>query len=274
MSSIDIKTLLEAGAHFGHKTSRWNPKMAPYIHSKRGGIHIIDLDQTVTRLETALNFIESVAASGKKVLFVGTKKHIAPTVQAAAEASGMPYVTQRWFGGMLTNFTTISERVKRLKQLNEELESGELNDSYNKREVLEFSEERDKLAKDFNGILEMDKVPGALFVSDVLTEKTAIREATRLGIPVIAIVDTNGDPGLIDYVIPANDDAVKAVKLIADAVSEAIKGGAKEYAHRAAQEQAAQEKAAQAAKAKSEAEAKKQAEQEQKAEEAKAKEEK
>lgn len=227
--NIDLKTLLEAGAHFGHKTSRWHPKMRPYIHSKRGGIHIIDLEQTSDLLAKASEFAASVAASGKQVLFVGTKKHIAPSVQAAAESAKMPYVTERWFGGMLTNFSTISERIKRLKQLNEQLESGELAESYNKREILEFSEERDKLARDFNGIAEMGKMPGALFVADVLGEKTAIREARRLHIPVIAIVDTNADPSLIDYVIPANDDAVKAVKLIADTIAEAVIGGAKEY---------------------------------------------
>ncbi|MEX0934578.1 MAG: 30S ribosomal protein S2 [Candidatus Saccharimonadales bacterium] len=226
---VDIKTLLEAGAHFGHKTSRWNPKMSKYIHSKRGGIHIIDLEQTLTQLEKSANFLNSVAASGKKILFVGTKKHIAPTIQEVAEKINMPYVTERWMGGMLTNFTTISERVKRLKQLNEELESGELSETYNKREILEFSEERDKLAQDFGGIMEMDGAPGAVFVSDVITEKTAIREAKRLKIPIVAIVDSNGDPTIVDYPIPANDDALKTIELITSVLTEAIAEGSAGY---------------------------------------------
>lgn len=234
MSKTDVKTLLEAGAHFGHKTSRWNPKMREFIHSKRGGIHIIDLLQTAEKLDLATNFAQSVAASGKQVLFVGTKKHISSTLQEAAESVEMPYVSERWLGGMLTNFSTISERVKRLKKLNEDLASGELSEKYNKREILEFEEERDKLAKDFQGISDMKKVPGALFVTDVITERTAIKEAKRLNIPVIGIVDTNGDPTDVDYVIPANDDAVKTVKLVSDAMSHAVAEGLKEYAKKPA----------------------------------------
>lgn len=230
MSKTDVKTLLEAGAHFGHKTSRWNPKMREYIHSQRGGIHIIDLLQTAEKLDQATNFAQSVTASGKQILFVGTKKHIAPTLQEAAKSVEMPYVSERWLGGMLTNFSTISERVKRLEKLNEDLASGELNEKYNKREILEFEEERDKLAKDFGGISEMKKLPGALFVTDVITERTAIKEAKRLNIPVIGIVDTNGNPGDVDYVIPANDDAVKTVKLISEAIAHAVDEGLKEYA--------------------------------------------
>ncbi len=243
MSKTDIKALLEAGAHFGHKTSRWNPKMRNFIHSKRGGIHIIDLVQTADLLEEAAKFAESVASSNKKVLFVGTKKHIAPTIKEAAESAGMPYVSERWLGGMLTNFSTISERIKRLKKLEEDLESGELSEKYNKREILEFQEERDKLAKDFQGISDMNKVPGALFVSDCITERTAIKEAARLGIPIIGIVDTNGDPSDIDYVIPANDDAVKTVKLVAEAIAEAVAKGAKKATKKPAPDEAEKKKA-------------------------------
>lgn len=230
MGKIDIKELLEAGAHFGHKSSRWNPGMEPYIHSKRGGIHIIDLEKTAEELEKAAKFATEVAASGKQVLFVGTKKHIAPSVKEAAENARMPYVIERWFGGMLTNFTTISSRVKYYKKLDKQLEDGELEEDYNKREVLEFREQRDKLASDFAGIADMEELPGALFITDVITEKTAVREAKRLNIPIIAIVDTNGDPSAVDYVIPANDDAVKTVKLIADTISEAVQHGIKNKA--------------------------------------------
>ncbi|MEX0668348.1 MAG: 30S ribosomal protein S2 [Candidatus Saccharimonadales bacterium] len=226
---VDIKTLLEAGAHFGHKTSRWNPKMEKYIHSKRGGIHIINLEQTKDQLEKSAKFLNSVAASGKQVLFVGTKKHIAPTIKEIAEKVNMPYVVERWMGGMLTNFATMSERIKRLKQLNEELESGELSETYNKREILEFSEERDKLAQDFGGIMEMDEAPAAIFISDVIIEKTAIREARRLKIPIVAIVDSNGDPTVVDYPIPANDDALKTIELITSVLADAIAEGVAEY---------------------------------------------
>ncbi len=228
-SKVDIKALLEAGAHFGHKTSRWNPKMEKFIHSKRGGIHIIDLEQTKDQLEKSANFLASVAASGKKVLFVGTKRHIAPTIEEAAKKVKMPYVTERWMGGMLTNFATMSDRVKRLKTLNEELDSGELAETYNKREILGFEEERDKLEQDFGGIADMEESPAAMFISDVVVEKTAIREAKRLNIPIVAIVDSNGDPSLIDYPIPANDDALKTVALITDVLVEAIAKGASEY---------------------------------------------
>lgn len=226
----DVKTLLEAGAHFGHRSSRWNPKMREFIYTKRGGIHIIDLLQTAERLDEASEFVESVAARGKGVLFTGTKKHIAPAVAESAESVGMPHVTKRWFGGILTNFETISQRIKYYKKLSEDLASGELEDTYNKREILEFEEKRDKLAESFAGIADMTEVPGALFVADVVTEKTAVAEANRLGIPVIGIVDTNADPSGIDYPIPANDDAVKTVALISNRMAEAVRSGADSYA--------------------------------------------
>lgn len=221
----EIKTLLEAGAHFGHRTSRWNPKMRDYIHSSRGGIHIIDLIQTAEKLREASEFAKKTAGEDKKILYVGTKKHTAPAVEEAAQKAGMPYVTQRWFGGILTNFDTISERVKYFKKISQQLESGELAETYNKREIAQYQEEKDKMEISFGGLVDMDKLPGALFVSDVVNEKTAVREANRLGIPVIAIVDSNGDPEPIDYVIPANDDAVKTVALIADGISEAVLAG-------------------------------------------------
>lgn len=225
----EVKTLLEAGAHFGHRTSRWNPKMRQYIHSSRGGIHIIDLVQTAEKLKEASEFAKKTAGEGKKVLYVGTKKHTAPAVEEAAQKAGMPYVTQRWFGGILTNFDTISERVKYFKKISQQLESGELAETYNKREISEYQEEKDKMAASFGGLVEMDKLPGALFVSDVVNEKTAVREANRLGIPVIAIVDSNGNPEPIDYVIPANDDAVKTVALVADGISEAVLVGVESF---------------------------------------------
>ncbi len=225
----DVKTLLEAGAHFGHKSSRWHPSMREFIYTKRGGIHIIDLVQTAERLESAEKFVEKAASGGKPVLFVGTKKHIAPVVSEAAESSGMPYVTNRWFGGILTNFETISKRIKYYKKLSTDLDSGELDDIYNKKEVLDFEEERDKLSLSFAGIADMTELPSAIFVADVMTEKTAVAEANRLRIPVIGIVDTNADPSNIDYPIPANDDAVKTVKLISECIADAVKSDVDSY---------------------------------------------
>lgn len=223
----DIKTLLEAGAHFGHRTSRWNPKMRPYIYTKRGGIHIIDLVQTADRMQEAASFAKTTAAGGKQILFVGTKKHISPVIKEVADGAGMPYVINRWFGGILTNFDTILRRIRYFKKLTQQLESGELNETYNKREITKFQEERDKMAVSFTGLANMEELPGALFISDVNNEKTAVREANRLGIPIIAVIDSNGDPTPVDYPIPANDDAVKTVSLIAGTIAEAAAAGAK-----------------------------------------------
>lgn len=225
----DIKSLLEAGAHFGHRSSRWDPRMRPFIYTKRGGIHIIDLIQTREHMDRAAGFARQVAADGKQILFVGTKKHIAPVVEEAAREASMPYVTERWFGGILTNFQTIHTRIKYFKKLSQQLESGELADTYNKREIAKFTEERDKMATSFTGLSDMEELPGALFVSDVVNEYTAIREANRLGIPIIAIVDTNGNPTPIDYPIPANDDAVKTVSLIARKIGSAIDAGVEDH---------------------------------------------
>lgn len=221
----DIKALFEAGAHFGHKTSRWHPKMAPYIHSKRQDSHIIDLVKTVEALDVALPFITKVVASGKKVLFVGTKKQIKDATKATAEAAGQPYVTERWIGGMLTNVTTITAQLKKLRDLEKRMASGDLEKRYNKLEVQRFQEEIDELNRKYGGIKDLSGRPGALFVTDVIADANAIREAKTLGIPVVAIVDTNANPDDVDYVIPANDDAIKSVQLLLDYVSAAIAEG-------------------------------------------------
>lgn len=225
VSPPDIKTLFEAGAHFGHRTSRWHPKMAPYIHSKRGGIHVIDLVKTQSALASALKFIEELAAEGKTILFVGTKRQAQPIVAEAAIECGMPYVNSRWLGGMLTNFETISKRVRRLGDLEKGMDSGELASKYSKLEVQRFAEEIEQLKINFEGVKNMEQLPSAVFVLDVHSESIAVREAKKLGLPVIGIVDTNTDPTTIDWPIPANDDAIKTLKLIAESMAEAIKAG-------------------------------------------------
>ncbi len=222
---VDVRELLKAGAHFGHKTAHWNPMMEPYIYGKRGGIYIIDLIQTAERLTEALRFIEKTAASGKQVLFVGTKRHIREVVRGSAEAAESPYITERWLGGTLTNFNTISGRVKHLKKLEEQDSTGELKENYNKREIGVIREEIAKLNVNFLGIKEMNSVPGAVFIADALSDRTAVREAIRLGIPVVAIVDTNASPEGIDYVVPANDDAVSTISLISNLVTQAVNEG-------------------------------------------------
>lgn len=213
---VDIKALLEAGVHFGHKTSRWHPKMAPYIHSKRQESHIIDLAKTVEGLEAALPFITSVTAKGKSVLFVGTKKQAKDVVKAAAVNANQPYVTERWIGGMLTNSTTISQQIKKLKNLEKRMESGDLEKRYNKLEVQRFQEEIDELNTKYGGIKDLNGKPGAVVVVDILADANAVREAKTLGIPVVAIVDTNANPDGIDYVVPGNDDAIKGISLMLD----------------------------------------------------------
>ena len=225
--TVDMKALLESGAHFGHKTSRWHPKMAPYIHSKRGEAHIINLEKTVEALETALPRLTEIAKSGKKVLFVGTKKQMKDVVKTAAESVAMPYVTMRWVGGTLTNVNTVNRQIKKLKDLERRMKSGELENRYSKLEVQRFQEEIDTLNERYGGIKDMTEQPSAIFVVDANEEKNAIKEANILKIPVFAIVDTNVDPSPIDYVIPANDDSIKATKLILDYVVEAIKQGKK-----------------------------------------------
>ena len=223
--AVDIKALLAAGAHFGHQTSRWHPKMAPYIHSKRAGSHIIDLTKTVDGLENAMSFLTKTVAGGKQVLFVGTKRQAKDIVRAAAEDVKMPFVTDRWMGGLLTNVQTVSGRIKHLKQLETRMASGELANRYNKLEVQRFQEEIDSLNFKYGGIKELNGTPGAMFVVDVVAEANAVKEARRLGIPVVGIVDSNANPSLIDYVIPANDDAIKSIQLIMDYVKDAVSEG-------------------------------------------------
>ena len=225
--SVDMKALLEAGAHFGHKTSRWHPKMAPYIHSKRGDGHIINLEKTVEGLENALPKITEIVKGGKKVLFVGTKKQMKDVVKEAAESVEMPYVTVRWVGGTLTNVETVNRQIKKLKDLERRMASGELENRYSKLEVQRFQEEIDLLNERYGGIKDMTEQPAAIIVIDAIEDKNAIKEANGLNIPVFAITDSNVDPTNIDYVIPANDDAIKATKFILDYFVEAIKEGKK-----------------------------------------------
>lgn len=225
--TVDMKALLENGAHFGHKTSRWHPKMAPYIHSKRGEAHIINLERTVEALEEALPRLTDIASKGKKILFVGTKKQMKDIVKAAAESVEMPYVTVRWVGGTLTNVNTVNRQIKKLKDLERRMESGELENRYSKLEVQRFQEEIDLLNERYGGIKDMTDQPAAIFVIDANEEKNAIKEANILGIPVFAMVDTNVDPTPINYVIPSNDDSIKATQLILDYVVAAIKEGKK-----------------------------------------------
>lgn len=222
---VDIKKLLEAGAHFGHKTSRWHPKMAPYIHSKRDGVYIVDLTKTVTMLEDALKYVEKTVASGKQVLIVGTKRQARDIAKNLAEETKMPYVTERWLGGMLTNQNTIGGRVKHLKDLEQKMESGQLASKYNKLELQRFQEEIDGMNHLYGGIKNMSIRPGVVFVFDVLTDHNAVKEANKLGIPIVGITDTNADPTDITYPIPANDDAIKTLQLVADYLKIAIESG-------------------------------------------------
>ena len=222
---VDIKQLLEAGAHFGHKTSRWHPKMAQYIHSKRNGTHIIDLTKTVTNLETALHFIDDTAAAGKQILLVGTKRQAQDIIKQLAEDTNMPYVTERWLGGMLTNHNTIGGRVKHVKDLEARMANGELAAKYNKLEIQRFQEEIDEMNLLYGGIKDMNSKIGAVFIVDITHDTNAVREATKLKIPIVAITDTNADPSLVTYPIPANDDALKTIQLIADYVKSAIETG-------------------------------------------------
>ncbi len=224
---VDMKALLEAGAHFGHKTSRWHPKMAPYIHSKRQSAHIINLEKTVESLEKALPKATEIVKNGKKILFVGTKKQMKDVVKAAAESVDMPYVTVRWVGGTLTNVETVNRQIKKLKDLERRMASGELENRYSKLEVQRFQEEIDLLNERYGGIKEMTDQPSAIIVVDAIEDKNAIKEANVLHIPVFAITDSNVDPSNIDYVIPMNDDSIKATKLVLDYFVEAIKEGKK-----------------------------------------------
>lgn len=224
MSVISMKQLLEAGVHFGHQTRRWNPKMAPYIFTERNGIYIIDLQKTVKKVEEAYNFVRDLAAQGQTMLFVGTKKQAQEAVKDEAIRCDMFYVNERWLGGMLTNFQTIQKRISRLREL-EDMEEKGMFEVLPKKEVITLRHEMERLQKFLGGIKNMHKLPGALFIIDPRKERIAVAEARNLGIPIVGIVDTNCDPDEIDYVIPGNDDAIRAVKLLTAKVADAILEG-------------------------------------------------
>ena len=244
MAVVSMKQLLEAGVHFGHQTRRWNPKMAPYIFTERNGIYIIDLQKTVRKLEEAYMFVRDLAANGETVLFVGTKKQAQDSIRDEATRAGVHFVNARWLGGMLTNFRTIRGRIGRLKQLKAMQEDGTF-DLLPKKEVIKLNHEIEKLEKFLGGIKDMEKIPGALFIVDHRKEKIAVSEARKLVIPIVAIVDNNFDPDDVDYVIPGNDDAIRAVKLIASTMANAIIEGrqGEETAEEAAEEKAAADEA-------------------------------
>ncbi len=224
MAVISMKQLLEAGVHFGHQTRRWNPKMAQYIFTERNGIYIIDLQKTVRKIDEAYMFVRDIALEGKSVLFVGTKKQAQESIESEAKRCGMFYVNNRWLGGTLTNFRTMQTRIKRLNDIDAMEKNGQF-DVLPKKEVIKLCAEREKLLKNLGGIREMKKLPGALFIVDPRKERIAVAEARTLGIPIVAIVDTNCDPDEIDYVIPGNDDAIRAVKLIAGKLADAVLEG-------------------------------------------------
>ncbi|MDQ7791142.1 MAG: 30S ribosomal protein S2 [Clostridia bacterium] len=224
MAIVSMKQLLEAGVHFGHQTRRWNPKMAPYIFTDRNGIYIIDLQKTVRKIEEAYNFVKQLSMEGGTVLFVGTKKQAQQSVTEETERCGMFYVNQRWLGGMLTNFQTIRKRIDRLKELEQMQASGKL-ELLPKKEVAELMHEKSRLEKYLKGIKDMKKLPSAMFVIDPRKERIAVAEARKLGIPIVAIVDTNCDPDEIDYIIPGNDDAIRAVRLLTSKMADAVLEG-------------------------------------------------
>lgn len=224
-TNVDIKQLLEAGAHFGHKTERWHPKMAPYIHSKRGGSHIIDLTKTVAKLEEALAFVEETAAKNKQVLFVGTKRQAQDIVRDLAEKTGQPFVTERWLGGMLTNWNTIGAQIKHLVDLETKMASGELANKFNKLEVQRFQEEIDSLNNLYGGIKELNARPGVVVIFDIVNDVNAVKEAQKLKLPIVGVCDTNSNPTGITYPIPCNDDAIKALQLLADYMASAVETG-------------------------------------------------
>src|SRR5690554_595741 len=224
MAKLEFDQLLEAGAHFGHLKRKWNPAMAPYIFMERNGIHIIDLYKTIAKAEEAAAAMKQIAKSGKKILFVATKKQAKPVVEEKAQSVNMPYVIERWPGGMLTNFPTIRKAVKKMSNIDKMIKDGTF-DTLSKREKLQVTRQRAKLERTLGSIQDLTRLPAALFVVDVMKEQIAVKEAERLGVPVFAIVDTNSDPSNIDFVIPANDDAAKAVEMIVDFVTDASKEG-------------------------------------------------
>ena len=240
MAVVSMKQLLEAGVHFGHQTRRWNPKMAKYIFTERNGIYIIDLQKTVRKLEEAYMFVRELAADGQEILFVGTKKQAQDSIREEASRCGMPYVNARWLGGMLTNFKTIKQRIKRLEQLKAMEEDGTF-DLLPKKEVTKLKLEIEKLEKFMGGITQMKRQPATMFIVDPRKERIAVAEAKKLGIPIVAIVDTNCDPDEIDYVIPGNDDAIRAVRLISAAMADAVMEGKQMNIDAAAEAEAGEE---------------------------------
>ncbi len=228
MASISMKLLLEAGVHFGHQTNKWNPKMKPYIFGARNGIYIIDLQQTVGMFQAAYDFVVDMVAAGGELLFVGTKKQSQEAVKEESERCGMPYVNQRWLGGMLTNFNTINKRIERLNFL-EKMFSNDSIKAFPKKEIMKLQKEMNKLEKVLGGIKIIKRLPGGLFVVDPKRESIAVKEAQKLKIPIVAIVDTNCDPDDIDYIIPGNDDAIRAIKLFSSKISEAVIEGKKKF---------------------------------------------
>jgi small subunit ribosomal protein S2 len=219
-----VQSLLEAGVHFGHQTKKWNPKMKPYIYGEKNGIYIVDLEKTMAALTRACNFIREVAATGAPILFVGTKPQARPIIEEEAKRAGMYFVTQRWLGGMLTNYATLKNSVKRYKQLIQMREDGTF-ELLKKKEVSMLEKEIVKLEKNLSGVVEMDKLPGALFVIDAKNEDIAVKEANRLGIPVVAVVDTDSDPDRVDYPIPGNDDAIRSIKLLTSVITDSLLEG-------------------------------------------------
>jgi small subunit ribosomal protein S2 len=233
--SVTMKDLLEAGVHFGHQTRRWNPKMKPYIFTERNGIYIIDLQKTIVMLEDAYNYVRDLAAEGGVILFVGTKKQARDAIKENAERCGMPYVNHRWLGGMLTNFHTISKRVNRLLELEKMAETGEL-DFYPKKERMKLEKELEKLNRNLGGIRNMKKLPDAVFIIDTKKEEIAVKEARKLGIPIVAVVDTNCDPDEVDVIIPGNDDAIRSASLFARIIADAVIEGRGIYESKRAEE--------------------------------------
>ena len=228
MARVTMKRLLEAGVHFGHQTNKWNPKMKAYIFGARNGIYIVDLQQTVGMFEVAYNFVVDLVSSGKEILFVGTKKQAHESIKAESERCGMPYVNHRWLGGMLTNFDTIKKSIDKLNHLDSMFEDESIN-SFPKKEILGLQKDKDKLEKVLGGIRHMNGLPGAIFVVDPKKELIAVKEANKLNIPIIAIVDTNCDPDDINFVIPGNDDAIRAIKLFSSKIADAVMGGKQRF---------------------------------------------
>ncbi|HQP91499.1 MAG TPA: 30S ribosomal protein S2 [Candidatus Omnitrophota bacterium] len=223
-----IKQLLEAGVHFGHQTKRWNPKMKPYIFGEKSGIYIIDLEKTEKFLNEARSFISEIAATGKPILFVGTKKQAQEVVEEEAKRAGAFYINHRWLGGLLTNFSTIKKSIRRYKEI-EQMDKDGIFNSLTKKEIASLTKEKEKLIKNLSGVIEMDKLPGAIFIIDSKKEETAVLEAKKLNIPIVALIDTNCNPDLIDYPVPGNDDAIKSIKLITSILSQSILDGRKRY---------------------------------------------